>query len=204
MKQKYKKDMLSKVFNILLLFVEDISFHKSWISNYRNSTSPFCIFDIIKFTRNTMIYIRKATLDDLAILLEFEQGIIAAEHPFDPTLKEGKISYYNIENMISASDVEVVVAVLDEQIIGSGYARIENAKPYLNHSLYAYLGFMYTHPDHRGKGVNTQIIEALTDWVRSKHIFEMRLDVYNDNPSAIKAYEKVGFKKHLINMRMGL
>lgn len=151
-----------------------------------------------------MIYIRKATLDDLAILLEFEQGIIDAERPFDPTLKEGKISYYDIEKMISASDVEVVVAVLNEQIIGSGYAQIENAKPYLNHKSYAYLGFMFTHPDHRGQGVNTLIIDALTNWVRSQDIFEMRLDVYSDNPSAIKAYEKVGFKKHLINMRVAL
>jgi GNAT superfamily N-acetyltransferase len=151
-----------------------------------------------------MIYTRKATLADLATLLEFEQGIIAAERPFDPTLKEGKINYYNIEKMISSTDVEVVVAVLDEQIIGSGYARIEKAKPYLNHNLYAYLGFMFTLPEHRGKGVNTQIIEALAEWVRSHDIFEMRLDVYNDNPSAIRAYEKVGFKKYLINMRIGL
>lgn len=151
-----------------------------------------------------MIHIRKATPDDLTILLEFEQGVIAAERPFDSTLKEGKISYYNIGKMISATDVEVVVAVLNEQIIGSGYARIEDAKPYLNHKLYAYLGFMFTHPDHRGKGVNNLIIEALTNWVRSNNIFEMRLDVYNDNPSAIRAYEKVGFKKHLINMRLGL
>ena len=151
-----------------------------------------------------MIYIREANIDDLSILLEFEQGIITAERPFDPTLKEGKISYYNLEKMISAHDVEVVVAVLNNQIIGSGYARIESAKPYLNHKLYAYLGFMFTHPNHRGKGVNTLIIEALTKWVRSKDIFEMRLDVYNDNPSAIKAYEKAGFKKHLINMRLGL
>jgi GNAT superfamily N-acetyltransferase len=150
------------------------------------------------------INIRKAELNDLVILLEFEQGIIAAERPFDPTLKEEKISYYNIEKMISANDVQVVVAVLNEQIIGSGYARIEEAKPYLNHKLYAYLGFMYTHPSHRGKGVNALIIESLTTWVRSQDVFEMRLDVYNDNPSAIKAYEKVGFKKHLINMRIGL
>ncbi|QKJ64761.1 GNAT family N-acetyltransferase [Flavobacterium sp. M31R6] len=151
-----------------------------------------------------MIYTRNATLDDLAILLEFEQGIIAAERPFDPTLKEEKISYYDIGKMILALDVEVVVAVLDDQIIGSGYARIENAKPYLNHKLYAYLGFMYTHSDHRGKGVNTQIIEALSKWVHSQGIFEMRLDVYSDNSSAIRAYEKAGFKKHLINMRIGL
>lgn len=151
-----------------------------------------------------MIYTRKATLDDLAILLEFEQGIIAAERPFDSTLKEEKISYYDIGQMISASDVEVIIAVLNDQIIGSGYARIENAKPYLNHKLYAYLGFMYTHPDHRGEGINTQIIEALSKWVRSQGICEMRLDVYNDNSSAIRAYEKAGFKKHLINMRIGL
>ncbi|TRX34875.1 GNAT family N-acetyltransferase [Flavobacterium sp. ZT3R18] len=150
------------------------------------------------------INIRKATLKDLEKLLEFEQGIITAERPFDPTLKEGEISYYNIEKMISATDVEVVVAVLNEQIIGSGYARIEDAKPYLNHKLYAYLGFMYTDPKHRGKGVNSLIIETLTNWVRSQNVFEIRLDVYNDNPSAIKAYEKVGFKKHLINMRIGL
>ncbi|WP_281238913.1 GNAT family N-acetyltransferase [Flavobacterium praedii] len=151
-----------------------------------------------------MIYIRKAIPEDLSILLEFEQGIIAAERPFDPTLKEGEISYYDLKKMITAHDVEVVVAVLNDQIIGSGYARINNAKSYLNHELFAYLGFMYTHPDHRGKGVNKQIIEALSNWIRSQGIFEIRLDVYNDNPSAIKAYEKVGFKKHLINMRLGI
>jgi GNAT superfamily N-acetyltransferase len=150
------------------------------------------------------ITIRKAHPDDLKILLEFEQGIITAERPFDPTLKEGKIHYYNIEKMISASHIEVLVAVADSKVIGSGYARLEAAKPYLNHETYAYLGFMYTDPNHRGKGVNSKIIEALKNWCRSKDIFELRLDVYNDNAPAIKAYEKVGFKKHLINMRMGL
>jgi GNAT superfamily N-acetyltransferase len=150
------------------------------------------------------ITIRKAHPDDLKKLLEFEQGIITAERPFDPTLKEGKIHYYNIEKMISASHIEVLVAVADSKVIGSGYARLEAAKPYLNHETYAYLGFMYTDPNHRGKGVNSKIIEALKDWCRSKDILELRLDVYNDNAPAIKAYEKVGFKKHLINMRMGL
>ncbi|MDI1303470.1 MAG: GNAT family N-acetyltransferase [bacterium] len=150
------------------------------------------------------ITIRKAHPDDLEKLLEFEQGIITAERPFDPTLKEGKIHYYDIEKMISASHIEVLVAESDSEIIGSGYARLEAAKPYLNHETYAYLGFMYTDPNHRGKGVNSRIIEALKNWCRSKDIFELRLDVYNDNTPAIKAYEKVGFKKHLINMRMGL
>lgn len=150
------------------------------------------------------IHIRKAQLTDLVQLLEFEQGIITAERPYDPTLKEEKINYYDIEKMISSPQVEVLVAVINTEIVGSGYARIETAKAYLNHQNYAYLGFMFTHPDHRGKGINSKIIESLKNWCRSQNIMELRLDVYNDNPSAIKAYEKVGFKKHLINMRIGL
>ncbi len=150
------------------------------------------------------MHIRKAQLEDLSLLLEFEQGIITAERPYDPTLKEGKISYYNIEEMILSPQVEVLVAVIESKIVSSGYARIATAKPYLNHQNYAYLGFMFTHPDYRGKGINSDLIEVLKEWCRAQNIFELRLDVYSDNPSAIKAYEKAGFKKHLINMRLGL
>jgi hypothetical protein len=45
------------------------------------------------------INIREAELEDLNILLEFEQGIIT-ERPYDPTLQEGKINYYDIRKMI--------------------------------------------------------------------------------------------------------
>jgi ribosomal protein S18 acetylase RimI-like enzyme len=43
------------------------------------------------------------------------------------------------------------------------------------------------------KGSQRNIIEALKEWCQSQNITELRLDVYNDNPSAIRA-EKVGFK----------
>ena len=36
--------------------------------------------------------IRHATLDDLETLLSFEQGIIAAERPFDETLRSDRKS----------------------------------------------------------------------------------------------------------------
>lgn len=148
------------------------------------------------------ITIRKAHPNDLEKLLEFEQGIITAERPFDPTLRAEKINYYDIEKMISALDVEVLIAEIGSEIVSSGYARIVTAKPYLNHLNYAYLGFMYTDANHRGKEINAKIIQALKEWCNLQNVFELRLDVYNDNISAIRAYEKSGFKKHLINMRM--
>lgn len=150
------------------------------------------------------IIIRKAIIADLETLLRFEQGVIAAERPFDPTLKQGDIHYYNITEMITAAHIELLVAVLNGRLIGCGYGRIETAKHYLQHPQHAYLGFMYVDPDYRGKGVNKLIIAALQQWVISKNIYELRLDVYYNNSAAITAYEKAGFTKHMIEMRYGL
>jgi GNAT superfamily N-acetyltransferase len=150
------------------------------------------------------IIIRKANLKDLENLLIFEQKIIEAERPFDPTLKNEKINYYNLEKMILATDAEILVAEIDSEIVSSGSARIDLAQPYLQHSSYAYLGFMFTEERFRGRGINSKIIDALIQWCKLKNIFEIRLDVYNQNASAIKAYKKAGFLKHLVNMRMSL
>lgn len=150
------------------------------------------------------IITRTATLADLDTLLEFEQGIIQAERPFDPTLKDGHINYYDIATMIEVPHVEVMVAEVSSEIIGSGYARIEDSKVYLKHPKHAYLGFMYVKPGHRGKGVNKKVIAALQQWAIARGITEFRLDVYNDNQPAVKAYEKIGFIKHLIEMRMDI
>lgn len=147
---------------------------------------------------------RTATLADLDILLNFEQGIIRTERSFDPTLKDGRISYYDIAAMLRATHIQVVVAVSGQEIIGSGYARIEDSKIYLKHSKYAYLGFMYVKPGYRGKGVNKKVVTALQQWAIPRGITEFRLDVYSDNLPAVKAYEKIGFSKHLIEMRMTL
>ncbi len=150
------------------------------------------------------IIIRSAKEEDLPILYDFEQGIIDWERPFDPTLKEEHIHYYDLRAMIQSSDTEVAVAEIDNEIVGSAYIAIRNAKPYLTHDKYGYLGFMFVAPEHRGKGINKEIIEHLSSWAKTKQIFELRLDVYDGNDSAISAYEKAGFTKHLINMRLDI
>ena len=146
--------------------------------------------------------VRTATLDDINILLTFEQEIIRAERPFDETLDKDPISYYDLRQLILSEEAEVMVAELDSKIVGSGYGLIRDAKPYLDHKKYTYLGFMYTRKDHRGKGVNKAIVDALMLWSKSRGIHEVRLTVYNDNAPAIRAYEKVGFKKHILEMRV--
>lgn len=148
------------------------------------------------------ILIRRATTTDLPSLLEFEQGIIKAERPYDPTLDEDPISYYNLGELINSENAEVLVAEYSKKIVASGYAKTKKARHYLDHENYTYLGFMFTRPEFRGRGINKKIIEVLREWSLSKGLKEIRLTVYDDNVGAIKAYEKTGFKKHLIEMRL--
>ena len=148
--------------------------------------------------------VRKATLSDLPVLLEFEQGLIAAERPMDPTIQDGDISYYDISEFIKNSDSEVFVVEENGQILASGVARIRGDRHYLKHKRIGYLGFMFVPEEHRGRGLNKLIVDALLDWCRDQGLDEIRLDVYQVNDPAIRAYEKAGFTKHLINMRMNL
>jgi len=159
-------------------------------------------FQSTKNTPMDNVKIRTATPNDIAILLAFEQGVIKAERPFDVTLDADPITYYNLEELILSDDASLVVAEIEGKIIGSGYALIKPARHYLNHEFYSYLGFMFTLPEYRGKGVNTKIIERLKQWSDSKGLKEIRLTVYDENHGAISAYEKTGFKKHIIEMRL--
>src|SRR6187397_3366297 len=150
------------------------------------------------------ITIRKASMIDLIQLLVFEQDLIKAERPFDPTLKPDPINYYDLRSLLASPLAEVVVAEADNKIIASGYARIDRSKPFLKHSTHAYLGFMYVLPDYRGRGINKKIMDALKNWAVSQNITEFSLEVYYDNTSAIKAYEKIGFSRYILEMRFNL
>ena len=150
------------------------------------------------------IKIRKAFIDDLEQLLAFEQDLIKTERPFDPTVKPDPVNYYDLKAMLTDPYIEMVVAEADNKIIASGYARIDRSKPYSIHSRQAYLGFMYVLPEYRGQGINKKIMGVLKDWAASQNITEFRLDVYYENASAIKAYEKVGFSRYFLEMRYNL
>ena len=137
------------------------------------------------------IEIRPALIAEIDILLRFEQGIIKAERPFDNTLKEGFINYYDLKELILSEKSEVLVAVIENKIVGSGYAQILPAKKYQKYKEYAYLGFMYVETLYRGNGINQKIIAALIDWSKKQNIAEIRLDVYHQNKIAVMPMKKL-------------
>lgn len=144
---------------------------------------------------------RPAALTDLPVLAEFLQLLVNAERPFDVTLQEGDLIYYDLKELIERDNSELLVLEMDGKLVGCGYAQIRTAKTYLRYKEYAHLGFMFVLPEYRGQGLNQRLIEGLMRWVKSKGVKEVRLEVYTENSAAVRAYEKAGFKQLLTEMR---
>ena len=150
------------------------------------------------------ILIRSAIESDLPVLKSFEQGIIEAERPYDHTLKTDPISYYDLGELVLSPDAEVVVAEIAGEPVASGYVQKRRSLDYVKSDYHAFLGFMFVVPAFRGKGINGQLLAHLFDWARANDLPDIHLTVYPGNVAAIRAYEKVKFAPHILEMRMNL
>ncbi|MBM7073759.1 GNAT family N-acetyltransferase [Shewanella sp. 202IG2-18] len=147
---------------------------------------------------------REAKLFDLPILQALEQAVVEAERPFNSTIKPESATYYDIEHLITDNDSYLIVLEDNKQIIATGYGQIRSSKQSLNHDKHCYLGFMYVLPEFRGRGLNKQLLNKIIEWSRQRGVNDFYLDVYSQNISAIKAYEKLGFEPCLLEMKLNL
>ncbi len=146
--------------------------------------------------------IRKATTEDLPVLLELEQGIIDSERPYDPYIRDDDVIYYDIHKLITGSDSIVAVVETDDRIVGCGYAQVRNSKACLTHDQHCYLGFIYLLPEYRGKSIGQEILSFLKSWGVEKGLQHFQLGVYSDIRGALRAYEKIGFKSISVVMEL--
>ena len=148
------------------------------------------------------IHIRPAVLAELTTLQSFEQEIIRSERLYDDTIRPDPVSYYDLGALIESDEAEVVIAEYDKKIIATGYARIKKGKPEYKYEQYAYLGFICVLPEFRGQSIVSMVLDYLIAWSHSKNLWEIKLEVYVANEAAIKSYEKMGFKKNILEMRL--
>ena len=148
--------------------------------------------------------LRIAQPDDLPILLEFEQGVIAEERPCDESIKTTSTKYYDLNELLADPNTNLQLMEHDGRIVGCGYAQLRPSESAFVHDKHAYLGFMYVEPDARGQGVNKKIVESLISWSRDRGVDDFYLEVYVENRAAIRAYEKVGFTPNMVEMKLSM
>ncbi|WP_394495006.1 GNAT family N-acetyltransferase [Shewanella sp. ENK2] len=150
------------------------------------------------------ITFRTALPADIAILRELEQKVVQAERPYNSSIKAENAIYYDLESLLIDPLSCVLVGEIQNAIIATGYAQIRQSKISLNHAKHCYLGFMFVESEYRGQGINKCLIDKLVHWSKEQGVLDFYLDVYDANDAAIRAYEKVGFTKTLVEMKLNL
>lgn len=147
---------------------------------------------------------REALPSDKETLLLLEQQVVEAERPYNADIRGEGAYYYNIDELIASEQACLLVGLVGDQIVATGYAQLRESKGSLVHDKHSYLGFMLVLEEFRGLGINKLIMDLLLTWSRDQGASHVYLDVYDENESAVKAYKKVGFEKSLVEMKLKL
>ena len=111
-------------------------------------------------------------------------------------MKECKGYFY-----IAEDDQEIVGFVMG--IVGE----FEDLDPFavLTHvgDKVGWIGIIYVTPDHRGKGISTQLIEKAKKYLKENGCETVKLQVLTENP-AVNVYKKIGFRSNNEEMLLDL
>ena len=110
---------------------------------------------------------------------------------FEPGERKSNIEGTNsMIRTIHDSRSLLLVVEDDEEIVGFLLSQRKSIKR-IGHSAYIVIGLL---KDYRGKKIGLKLFEELEKWALNYNVTRLELTVMQHNKSAIKLYEKVGFK----------
>lgn len=122
--------------------------------------------------------IREADLKDLDALIRLEQYF-----PSD------RLNRKSFQHLLRKGHAQVWVCEKDGVIVANAVVL------YRRHVKSARLYSLMVHPAHQHRGIARDLMAAAESAVGGRGCCELRLEVRSDNASAIRFYEKAGYKK---------
>lgn len=145
--------------------------------------------------------VRKAELKDTKDANNLLTLLIRDEKQYDPSINENCVISRFYEDMISNDSNILLVAEIDNEIIGYLYGYIvDNGNTYLDKV--SKLDALYIIKEYRKNKIATKLINEFKSWSLKNGVKYIELQVLNDNTSAVSLYKKEGFrsfKSTLIN-----
>lgn len=146
-----------------------------------------------------MINIRKATIKDLAILLEWGKAMYEVEKKFLPLLTYSSNESENrYKKQINDSNFLFLIAELDNVPVGYLYAHLDKID-YLSTELpQCEIEVIYLDEKARGMRISGKLIAVAIDWAQEKNAFEIKAGIFAKNLASQEAFKKAGFNlQHL-------
>ena len=136
--------------------------------------------------------VRRATIDDLATLVEFTSR--EAEEA-EGSVKDLERLAMGIKAALEDNSIATYWVLIDQldHPIGSVSALKEWSD--WNAGYYWWIQSMYIVPEQRGQGHMSKLLDAVEKEMKNQNGLELRLYVHQNNDKAIRAYEKASFEK---------
>ena len=152
------------------------------------------------------IVIRPAGTADLPVLGRLGAQLMRVHHDFDTKrfLAAGADSErgyaWFLGQQMEDTDCLVVVAELDNEVIGYVYAAIE---PLSWKELRDEAGFVHdivVDPAHRGSGAGSQLLDAAIEWMRGRGMPRVVLWTAEQNAGGQRLFTRHGFRRTMVEM----
>ena len=150
--------------------------------------------------------IRRATAQDLPGLNRLLEQVLMVHHKGRPDLfKPGAKKYTDEELMaLLADDNRPVFAAVEESGEMLGYAFCIFQQPLESHVLThirtLYIDDLCVDESFRGRRIGSQLYHAVLDLARSNGCYNVTLNVWSCNESAMAFYQKLGLKPQKVGM----
>jgi GNAT superfamily N-acetyltransferase len=144
-------------------------------------------------TRTT---VRRATLEDLDLLVRHRRAMFEAIHDFSTRELDAADPVYRrwARSRIRSGNLAGFIVESAGRPLASGCVWLTEVQPRpgRDESVVAYLLSMFTEPDERGKGHATRIVKAAMAWARKRGVTTMTLHASKYGESI---YRDLGFER---------
>lgn len=99
---------------------------------------------------------------------------------------------------------QVLVVEIEERIVGYTIFFTHTRTGLKTRYRWATIYDVYVHPDFRGRGIATKLIEKSLEYLKSKNVTHVRLTVWINNKTARKLYQRFRFEDYMVIMQRTL
>ena len=149
--------------------------------------------------------IRFAKAQDVPGIIKLLQQVGKVHHEGRPDIFRENAQKYGpsqVLGMLDKSDNPIFVAVEDNKVLGYGFCMMEtyHQNPVMTDRVTLYIDDLCVLEECRGKHIGAAIYEKILEYAKFRGCYNVTLNVWSCNESAMKFYEKMGLKPQKVGM----
>lgn len=155
------------------------------------------------------VIIQIATINNLKKIQELNLKLFEKEHKeYDSSLNLnwtfGKVGTKYYKNRILKENGCVLIAIVDNKIVGYLCGGISEKEAYKIPSITAELENTFVLEEYRSKGIGKKLYDKFIKWCKNKNVKKVKVKASAQNLLAIKFYRNNDFKDSVLTLEMDL